>query len=185
MAMSTVHITKRKGVVGGKPAVAGTRIKVSHIVLRYLGSGDSVAEIVRRYTHLTPAQVHSALAYFYEHPEEILTELFEELEQIRARLSPDELQRLRNQLATIALEGLRFTDWCESAAQAQDAPGVYCALSAVSKSEHAPVAVAAAESVRKAIETSPTAGHRYAVRYAPIEESQRIASLLQYWLQLP
>ena len=48
------------------------------IVADYLGRGWSAEEIVLQYPYLTLAEVHSALAYYHDHRDEIDRELAEE-----------------------------------------------------------------------------------------------------------
>jgi uncharacterized protein (DUF433 family) len=55
---------------GGQPVVGGTRIRVA-IVLGCYRQGMSVEEIVQQYPALRPADVHDALAYAYDHLEQI------------------------------------------------------------------------------------------------------------------
>ena len=55
------------------------RIRIAQIVADHLGYGWSAEEIVRQYPHLTPAEVHAALAYYFDHREEIDAELADEL----------------------------------------------------------------------------------------------------------
>jgi uncharacterized protein (DUF433 family) len=55
---------------GGQPVVAGTRIRVATILTCYR-QGMSVEEIVQQYAHVKPADVHDALAYAYDHLDEI------------------------------------------------------------------------------------------------------------------
>jgi uncharacterized protein (DUF433 family) len=55
---------------GGQPVVAGTRIRVAMILTCYR-QGMSIEEIVQQYSHLKPADVHDALAYAYDHLDEI------------------------------------------------------------------------------------------------------------------
>jgi uncharacterized protein (DUF433 family) len=55
---------------GGQPVVAGTRIRVATILGCYR-QGMSVEEIVQQYAPLKPADVHDALAYAYDHIDEI------------------------------------------------------------------------------------------------------------------
>jgi uncharacterized protein (DUF433 family) len=62
-------------ICGGAPVIAGTRIRVSLIVHRYERERQSPDEIVQAYPHLTLAQVHSALAYYYSHRESIDNEI--------------------------------------------------------------------------------------------------------------
>lgn len=55
---------------GGQPVVAGSRIRVATILVCYR-QGMSVEEIVQQYPGLRPADVHDALAYAYDHLEEV------------------------------------------------------------------------------------------------------------------
>jgi uncharacterized protein (DUF433 family) len=56
---------------GGKPRIAGTRIKVQHVAVWYERMGMSPDEIVSNWPHLTLADVHAALAYYYAHRQQI------------------------------------------------------------------------------------------------------------------
>jgi uncharacterized protein (DUF433 family) len=62
-------ISQTPDICGGAPVIAGTRIRVSHIVHRYERERQSPDEIVQAYPHLTLAQVHAALAFYYSHRE--------------------------------------------------------------------------------------------------------------------
>jgi uncharacterized protein (DUF433 family) len=64
------YVTSVPGVCGGRPVVRGTRISVKAIV-GYYKMGLSVEEILDSLPHLTPAQVHDALSYYYDHQVEI------------------------------------------------------------------------------------------------------------------
>jgi uncharacterized protein (DUF433 family) len=64
------HIAITPGVCGGKPRVAGRRITVADIAVMNMKMGMSVEEIAGTYD-LTPADVHAALAYYYDHRAEI------------------------------------------------------------------------------------------------------------------
>lgn len=55
------------------------RIRVAQIAADHLGYGWSAEEIARQYPHLTFAEIHAALGYYYDHREEIDAELSEEL----------------------------------------------------------------------------------------------------------
>ncbi|WP_413171576.1 DUF433 domain-containing protein [Anabaena azotica] len=70
-AVITNHIEITPGICGGKPRIAGHRIKVQNIVLWYERMGMSPDEIVYHYPSITLADVHAALAYYYDHLEEI------------------------------------------------------------------------------------------------------------------
>jgi uncharacterized protein (DUF433 family) len=64
---------------GGQPVVAGTRIRVATILVCYR-QGMSVEEIVQQYPSLKPADVHDALAYAYDHLDEIDFDLAADVE---------------------------------------------------------------------------------------------------------
>jgi uncharacterized protein (DUF433 family) len=64
------NIEKVPGVCGGQPVVAGTRIRVAHILVVYR-QGLTVEEIVQQFPPLKPADVHDALAYAHDHLAEI------------------------------------------------------------------------------------------------------------------
>jgi len=64
------HIAKDPDTCGGLPRIEGTRIRVLDIVALH-HRGLSPAEILDSYDHLTLAQVHSALAYYYDHKDEV------------------------------------------------------------------------------------------------------------------
>ena len=59
---------------GGQPVVAGTRVRVA-IILGCYRQGMSVEEIVQQYPGIRPADVHDALAYAYDHLDEIQTSI--------------------------------------------------------------------------------------------------------------
>ena len=68
-------ISQTPDVCGGVPVIAGTRIRVSHVANRYERKRQSPEKIVQAYPHLTQAQVHTALAYYYLHREAIDEEI--------------------------------------------------------------------------------------------------------------
>jgi uncharacterized protein (DUF433 family) len=70
------HITKTPGVCGGKACIAGTRIRVMDIVVLH-EQGILPEQMLEHYSSrpLTPAEIHSALAYYYDHKDEIEAEL--------------------------------------------------------------------------------------------------------------
>ena len=60
------HIVNPPGIAGGEPRVAGHRITVANIAIRYELMGHSIDEIATGYG-LSLAEVHAALAYYYDH----------------------------------------------------------------------------------------------------------------------
>jgi uncharacterized protein (DUF433 family) len=73
----------------GVPYIEGTRLKVAHIAIDHVGGRRSAERIARAYPPLTAAQVHSALAYYYDHRDEIdryIREQDETAERLRPQL---------------------------------------------------------------------------------------------------
>jgi len=66
----TPHVEITPGTCSGQPRVAGTRIRVSNIVL-WTEQGQSPDEIVAGYPQLTLADVHAALAFYFDNREEM------------------------------------------------------------------------------------------------------------------
>jgi uncharacterized protein (DUF433 family) len=56
------RIVSDPALLAGKPHVRGTRISVE-VVLEWLASGGTMAEIVQAYPHLAPADVEQAVRY--------------------------------------------------------------------------------------------------------------------------
>lgn len=63
------HIEITPGICGGKPRIAGHRIKVQDVVIWHEEMGLSPKEIVHRHSMLTLADVYAALAYYHDHQE--------------------------------------------------------------------------------------------------------------------
>ena len=71
------HIVRVDGLRGGREVIEGTGFEVWILVGYHYGAGMSVDEIVDDWDYLTPAAVHSALAYYHEHREEIEQQRYE------------------------------------------------------------------------------------------------------------
>lgn len=65
------HIEITPGVCGGKPRIAGHRIRVQDIVVWHEQMGMSPDEILYHYPSISLADVYAALAYYHDHREEI------------------------------------------------------------------------------------------------------------------
>jgi uncharacterized protein (DUF433 family) len=68
------HIVKEPDYCGGKAAIDNTRVRVMNVVFLHK-RGKTEAEILETYPGLNRAQVYAALAYYYDHPDEIEAEL--------------------------------------------------------------------------------------------------------------
>jgi uncharacterized protein (DUF433 family) len=94
-AVSSEHIQITPGVCGGKPRIADHRIRVQDVVIWYEHQGMSPDEIVYHHPSITLADVHAALAYYYDNLEEIRQQI-RESEEFASRLAsetPSVLQR--------------------------------------------------------------------------------------------
>jgi len=79
------HIKK----TDGQPAQLSRlpRIRVAQIAMDTIAHGWSAEEICRQHPHLRPAEVHAALAYYYDHEDEIDEEIrgeWQEADQAKA-----------------------------------------------------------------------------------------------------
>ncbi|MBI3681774.1 MAG: DUF433 domain-containing protein [Acidobacteria bacterium] len=69
------RIVKTPGTSGGRARIAGHRVRVQDIVIWYEHQGMTPDEIVSDIPSITLADVHSALAYYFEHVQEIQEEM--------------------------------------------------------------------------------------------------------------
>lgn len=87
----------------GVPIVSGTTTKVIEIVRSYLGENYTAEEMCEAYPYLVPVQVHAAMAYYYDHREELDADMERgdrEADEIRVRTYDD---RFRNKLQELGL----------------------------------------------------------------------------------
>jgi uncharacterized protein (DUF433 family) len=92
-----VRIVTTPGTCGGKPRIDGHRIKVEHIAVCYERMGMTPDEIVTELPTITLAHVHAALAYYYEHQQQIDADIEEGkrfVEELKADAPPSKLQKL-------------------------------------------------------------------------------------------
>jgi uncharacterized protein (DUF433 family) len=73
-------IARTPGINGGRPCIAGTGVSVKRI-LGWNRMGMEPEQIATQYGHLSLAQVHAALAYYYANREEIDADLADETAQ--------------------------------------------------------------------------------------------------------
>jgi len=64
------HIRKVEGMCGGRPCIDGTRVRVLDIVFLQK-EGYHPEQMLEQYSDLNLAQVHAALTYYRDNPEEI------------------------------------------------------------------------------------------------------------------
>ena len=64
--------------------ISGTTVKVIEIVADWLAHGSSPEEMHFQFPHLSLAQIHSALAYYYDHQAELEADIARRLEQVES-----------------------------------------------------------------------------------------------------
>lgn len=74
------RIGRTPGVCGGKACIVCHRVRVLDIVVWHEHMGMKPDEIVSHIPTITLADVHAALAYYFDHLEEIRQEMKEERE---------------------------------------------------------------------------------------------------------
>jgi len=71
-------IVRTPGTCGGKARIDEHRIRVQDIATMHEKDGMSADEVCYHYPSISLSQVHAALAYYYEHYEEIENEIIED-----------------------------------------------------------------------------------------------------------
>ena len=88
-------IVSTPGTCGGKPRVAGSRIRVQDIYVWHELQGKSPEEIVADFPQLSLAGVHAALSYYFDHQDEIKADIEAEksfVEDMKAKTGPGPLE---------------------------------------------------------------------------------------------
>lgn len=85
------------------PIISGTNMKVVELVLEKMAYGWSAEELHFQHPYLTLGQIHSALAYYWDHQEELDRDIerrLERVDQIQQAMEPPPL------LARLKAKGL-------------------------------------------------------------------------------
>ena len=89
-----IHLDDR-----GRAWIDDTNTKVIEVVLDKLANGSSPEEIHFQHSHLSMAQIHAALSYYYDHQAEFDAEIerqVKEYDELRAKVEDSPIrQRLR------------------------------------------------------------------------------------------
>src|SRR5438874_11403913 len=81
--------------------ITGANTKVIEVVLDKLAYGWSPEEMHFQHPHLSMAQIHSALAYYYENQDKLDEEIRRDLEEVDQLRSQSESAALRSKLQSI------------------------------------------------------------------------------------
>jgi uncharacterized protein (DUF433 family) len=100
-AVSINHIEITAGTCSGRPRITGHRITVQNIVICYERMGMSPDEIIYYYPSINLADVHAALAYYYDH-----------VSEIRKAIADDEVfaREIKAKYPSLVQEKLRHRD---------------------------------------------------------------------------
>jgi uncharacterized protein (DUF433 family) len=91
------RIVRTPGTCGGRSRIEGHRIKVEQIAICHERMGMSPDEIVSAHPTISLAQVHAALAYYFDHKDEIDADIEEGrrfVEELKANTPPSKLHEL-------------------------------------------------------------------------------------------
>jgi len=81
LVMSTVPYPHIEIAADRVPVIQGTTTKVVEIALDHLAHHWDSEEIHRQHPHLSLAQIHAALAYYYDHQSELDHDIGDRLER--------------------------------------------------------------------------------------------------------
>lgn len=78
-----------------------TNVKVIEVVLDTLAHGSSPEEIHLQYPHLSLAQIHAALSYYYDHRETLDRVIAQQLEKVDALAAKSSDSPVRRRLRAL------------------------------------------------------------------------------------
>ncbi|MGI8468673.1 MAG: DUF433 domain-containing protein [Pyrinomonadaceae bacterium] len=87
--------------------IADTRVKIIEIALDKLARGSSPEELHFQYPHLSMAQIHHALTYYYDHREELDDEILRRLREVNELAARQTNSPLQQKLRRLRLENER------------------------------------------------------------------------------
>jgi len=86
----------------GVPIIAGTTMKVVELVAEKIAYGWSPEELHLQHPYLTLGQIHSALAYYYDHEEKLNKDIEKRLQDVM-QYKPPEKSPLKERLKVAGL----------------------------------------------------------------------------------
>src|SRR5436189_581938 len=84
--------------------ISGTRVKVIELALDKLAHGSSPEEMHFQYPHLSLAQIHAALSFYYEHQSEIDAQILREWNEVKELAADQSDSALRQKLQALKRE---------------------------------------------------------------------------------
>lgn len=80
-----------------------TKIKVIEVAIDKIATGSSPEEMHFQYPHLSLAQIHAALTYYYDHQEEFDAEIARQLQEVRELRTKAQDTPLHTRLRSLGL----------------------------------------------------------------------------------
>lgn len=87
----------------GRAWIDDTNTKVVEVVLDKLAYGWSPEEIHEQHPHLSLAQIHAALSYYYDHQSEIEAQIEQQNKEIEALMEKTKDSPLKKRLRSLPL----------------------------------------------------------------------------------
>ena len=78
--------------------IADTKVKVIEVALDKLAHGSSPEEIHFQHPHLSMAQIHAALSYYYAHREELDDQILQRLNEVNKLAAENQNSPLQKKL---------------------------------------------------------------------------------------
>ena len=98
-AESIQHIVRdERGVAW----IGQSNVKVIEVVLDHIAYGWSADAIHEQHSHLSLAQIHAALAFYYDHQAEFDTEIDKQAERLKALRAATGESSMQRRLRTLA-----------------------------------------------------------------------------------
>jgi uncharacterized protein (DUF433 family) len=98
------YIAIKPGYCGGKPHIAGHRIKVQHVAIWHKRMGMTPEEIAATHPTLELPAIHAALAYYYGHRRQIDADIEEDerfVAKMEAKAGPSRMRVRSSSLKTL------------------------------------------------------------------------------------
>ncbi len=98
-ATAHIHLDDR-----GRAWIDDTNTKVIEVVLDKLATGASPEEIHFQHAHLSMAQIHAALSYYYDHQAAFDTEIarqLQEVDELRAKVEDSPIRKRLRAMGTL------------------------------------------------------------------------------------
>ena len=80
-----------------------TKVKVIEIAVDKIAHGSSPEEMHFQYPHLSLAQIHAALTYYYDHQEEFDAEIARQLQDVKNLRAASQATPLHDRLRSLGL----------------------------------------------------------------------------------